>query len=48
MARTHDDDRLTRAASASDATGPGLLFNLRLTIAWLHIQLLSLLRLRAS
>lgn len=38
----------TRAAGSPVPAGPGFLFNLRLTIAWLRIQLASLLRLRAS
>lgn len=37
-----------RAAGPPAPTGPGFLFNLRLTIAWLRIQLAGLLRLRAS
>jgi hypothetical protein len=37
-----------RAAGLPAPTGPGFLFNLRLNIAWLRIQLQSLLRPRAS
>jgi hypothetical protein len=37
-----------RAAGLPAPAGPGFLFNLHLTIAWLRIQLLCLLRPRAS
>jgi hypothetical protein len=37
-----------RAAGLPAPAGPGLLFNLRLTIAWLRMQLADLSRPRAS
>jgi len=38
----------THPAGSPVPAGPGLLFNLRLTIAWLRIQLAGLLGPRAS
>ena len=37
-----------RAAGLPAPAGPGFLFNIRLTIAWLRIQLAGLLRPSAS